>query len=240
MSTSAVPIEARSLFCRYVVNSIIFEPGASSFTITSEATARLTISGGGVVNNSGVPQSLVNQVDNRFNVGTLTFADGVTLGDLITVTNRGASRLNGKGAQINFTGKSSAGNATVVNELPTGYQGGKIDFYNTSTAATGTFINQGSQGQTFGGSISFHDNSTAGQATFDLQGAVYYFSSGGIMNFYDTSTAGRASFTLDGAVADLGSPGMLSFNNNSTAAHGRFTSTEAPMNHSRAVIMAAS
>src|SRR5262249_38716830 len=133
-------------------------------------------------------QALVNQTDDRFNLGTLTFADGAILGDLITITNKGASRLNGDGAQINFTANSSAGNATIVNELPTGFEGGKIDFYNNSTAATATFINQGSAGQTYGGRISFHDNSSAGQAAFDLQGSVYYFSSGGIMNFYDTST----------------------------------------------------
>jgi autotransporter-associated beta strand protein len=205
------------------VNSIVFDPGTSIFTVSAAATARFTIRGGKVVNNSGVTQFLVNEVDNSFNFSTLTLAEGATLGSLITVTNKGASRLNGNGAQINFTNNSSAGNAMIVNLLPTGYEGAKIDFYNSSTAGTGTFVNQGSAGQAYGGRISFHDNSTAGRATFDLQGAVYYFSNGGIMNFYDTSTAGRATFAVDGAAADLGAPGTISFYNNSTAAHGFFT-----------------
>ena len=42
------------------VNSIVFSPGGAMFTITSGVGAPLTISGTGIVNNSGVTQSFIS------------------------------------------------------------------------------------------------------------------------------------------------------------------------------------
>jgi fibronectin-binding autotransporter adhesin len=204
------------------VNGIIFEPGASAFTITFAANRLFTVGAGGLVNNSGTMQNFINQTDQQFDFGTLVFADGASAGNMVTITNQGASRLNGDGAQISFFGSSSAGSATIINELPRGYAGGKIDFYDTSTAGDATFVDQGSVGQTFGGRITFHNSSTAANASFEVQAATCVFCGSGNMQFSDDSTAGQATFVLEGGTFINSTGATVTFSNNSSAGEANF------------------
>src|SRR5438067_414619 len=45
------------------VNSIVFNTGASAFTITPNPSLTLTISGAGIINNSGTTQHFVTDID---------------------------------------------------------------------------------------------------------------------------------------------------------------------------------
>ena len=68
------------------VNGIVFNPGASAFTITNPRGAPvLTISGAGITNNSGIVQHFV------FNQGAaqITFLNSATAGSLTAYTNAG-------------------------------------------------------------------------------------------------------------------------------------------------------
>src|SRR3954454_7261062 len=60
------------------VNSIIFSPGASAYTITNSVNIFLTISGAGVINNSGVTENFVPTSDDH---GTaIFFSNSATAG----------------------------------------------------------------------------------------------------------------------------------------------------------------
>src|SRR6266536_42511 len=205
------------------VNGMIFEPSASAFTITFGPNHTFTVGAGGIVNNSGTTQNFVNKTDQQFEFGTLFFADGASAGNMVTITNQGASRLNGDGAQISFFDSSSAGSATIINELPRGYAGGKIDFFDTSTAEDATFVDQGSVGQTYGGRITFHNSSTAANASFEVQAATCVFCGSGNMQFSDDSTAGRGTFVLGGGTTLNTTGGTITLSDNSSAGEATFT-----------------
>ena len=64
------------------VNGIIFNAGASAFTITVGPTLTLTVSGAGITNNSGVTQNFVTMADiNGTQHGTIQFTNGATAGN---------------------------------------------------------------------------------------------------------------------------------------------------------------
>lgn len=156
------------------VNNIIFEPGASPFTITNPF-AEFNVSGMGIVNNSSVLQNFVNPSDEAGNAGLLRFTGSATAGDLITYTNEGAVHING--AMIQFEDSSTAGTAQFINIG--GLEGnegsvGVISFSGTSTAANGTFTNTADLAHDGFGKIEFHDNATAANGTFtNEQNGVY-------------------------------------------------------------------
>src|SRR5215510_3254627 len=102
------------------VNAIVFNPGASAFTITSPFFA-FTISGAGITNNSGVVQNFVSgptviNFTNNATAGSLTAftnTGDITFGDSATAGN--ASFTNNGG--LKFGATSTAGNATVTNNV---------------------------------------------------------------------------------------------------------------------------
>jgi len=87
------------------VSSIVYNPGASAFTITVAHDSALAISGPGVVNNSGITQQLVaDQGDNTSAPGNLTFTNSAAAGDATLVANAGTS-----GGVISFSQNSLGG-----------------------------------------------------------------------------------------------------------------------------------
>ena len=96
---------AVSLSAPIEVSSIVFNPGASAFTITVAHDSALAISGPGVVNNSGITQQLVaDQGDNTSAPGNLTFTNSAAAGDATLVANAGTS-----GGVISFSQNSLGG-----------------------------------------------------------------------------------------------------------------------------------
>jgi autotransporter-associated beta strand protein len=194
------------------VNSIIFSAGGSAFTITSGVGAPLTISGTGIVNNSGLTQSFVSPA-----ALSIFFTNGASAGEQTTFTNSGAGVSGGLGGLTQFSGTTSAGSATFTNfgtSQTGGATGGTTEFLDNATAGQGTFINNGGLATiAHAGMTMFHGNSTAGTGSFtNNQGVTISFP--GEIDFYDNASADRGVFTNNGTIV---------FHNSSTAANGTFT-----------------
>jgi hypothetical protein len=126
------------------VAEIVFNPGASDFTITSVPTTTLTVSGGGVINNSSVKQKVVLTTD-ATGAGALSFTHAASAGDQMSYTVNGTS---GAGAAF-------------------------LSFHDTSTAGTGSFATNGGNADLAGkGTIEFDDNSTADRGRFVNNGST--------------------------------------------------------------------
>jgi len=126
------------------LNDLVFNAGASAFTISAGrifpgADKTLNLSGAGITNNSGISQNFVA----TWGVGSGT---------------------------ISFSNSATAGSQTVFTADATNFFafiGGKIYFYDTSTAGSGIFTNNGGVDS---GRTEFHDSSTAGSSTFTSNG----------------------------------------------------------------------
>ena len=192
------------------VNSIVFNSGASAFTI-KDPTLTLTISGTGITNNSGTTQNVVADTDGAGNFGTIAFTNSATAGSLTAFIANGAT----------FVGASGA-------------SGGTMQFSGTSTAANGAFtINAAAPNPTAtpstnpsGGLLEFFDSSTAGNGTFAINAAMVDRAGPGIVNFFGTSSAGNGTFTLVGG-GTTGAGAQMNFHDSSTASDGIFTITVA-------------
>jgi len=104
------------------VDAIVFNPGASAYTIVDSAlpfpSDELFIEGAGITNNSGVTQNFVIAGDEGSNSeGFMTFNNNASAGNLTVFTNEGAIVGNGSGGILVFGGTSTATNSTFVTKL---------------------------------------------------------------------------------------------------------------------------
>ena len=166
------------------VNGIVFNPGASAFTIASNPAGvpEITISGVGITNNSGIVQHFVV---NR-GAAQIMFLNSVTAGSLTDFTSFGT---------MTFGGTSTADNATFTNNA-------FLNFTNTATAGDATFTNNST--------LIFDGDSTAGNGTFN-NGTLN--TSGGFIQFgevtSDAPTAGNGIFTNLGSPANTVGGGLV-------------------------------
>ena len=154
------------------LDSIVFQPDASGFTInTSSEFAGVLINGAGVINNSAFAQNFfVNAAGH--DQGALDFAGSASAGDAIY----------------------SEGGAAVGNSF-----GGTTSFFNTSTAGTATFfVNGGAANGAAGGGVIFFDSSTAGSAIFTINPGMVAGSTGGHVEFGHSSNADHATLFANG------------------------------------------
>jgi autotransporter-associated beta strand protein len=180
------------------VNGIVFNAGASAFTITASPTLQLTltISGVGITNNSGIAQNFVTAVDQPGNRGAIFFVNGATAGSLTTFINNGA-----------FAACTTCA--------------GETDFFNTSTAGNGTFImNGGAAANAAGGHMNFSSTSTAGNGAFTINGGAVSLAGGGLISFGDTTNAGNAILIVNGGLGG-GVGGLIQFSSASTGGTAR-------------------
>jgi autotransporter-associated beta strand protein len=191
------------------VDGIVFDAGASAFTITIDATdlpaLPLEFWGVGITNNSGTMQNFVVAFLNGSAAG-ITFLNG-TAGSLTAFTTIG-------GPSIDFFGTSTAGSATFTNNggIISGFRGGETSFNDSSTADNGTFINNGAAiTGPEGGLTKFRNTSTAGNATVIANGGVGE-GGGGSIQFYNDSTGGTARMEVFGNgfldISDHNPPGV--------------------------------
>jgi len=190
------------------VNSVVFNPGASQFTIAL-LTTTLTISGSGVTNNSGINQNFVP------GPGEIDFTNSATAGgsnvvftnagnvQFFNTSTAGSATFTNNGA-VKFFDTSTAGAVTLNNNA-------EILFQGSSTAGNGTFTNSG------GGSITFSDGTpTAGNATFTNTGGAVSGDGGGFIIFNSlnemTGTAGNGTFINNGGAVAGAFPGETLFN----------------------------
>jgi autotransporter-associated beta strand repeat len=190
------------------VDDIVFNPGASAFTIT--ATGALAIYGAGIANNSGVGQNFVSE-------GQIVFVNSGTAGSGTFFTNTGGS--------TQFFGTSTAGNGTFTNN-PVGFVPGRTEFWGSSTAGNGIFTNNGgaASGET-GGETVFFTTSTAGHGTFINNGAVSG-ARGGTVVFAPINgdgpfpTAGNATLIANGGLSG-GAGGLIALRQGSSGGTAR-------------------
>jgi len=175
------------------VNGIVFDQGASAFTISpTPFGSTLVLSGGGITNNSGIAQ---------------TFAL------LPTFTGPGL---------IQFGGSATAGRKTffVSNGVASG-PAPEIDFIDSSSAGSAAFTNNGALASGLPGClISFSGNSTAARAMITNNGATVAGAEGGITRFTDTSFAGNATLIANGG-SNGGDGGLIQFSDSADGVSAR-------------------
>ena len=188
-----------SLSANTEVNSIVFNPGASAFTITVSPNivpTALTITGAGIVNNSGITQNFATTVSAT---GQINFTNSATAGSSVVYTNSGGS--SGSEPRTHFTNTSSAGSASFISEGGSDrnhIQAGAVDFIDSATAANGTFSSNGGGKGALGGVVAFFATSTAANGNFTCEGGADTRAGGGLVQFGDTTSAGDAVFTCNG------------------------------------------
>jgi outer membrane autotransporter protein len=208
------------------VNGIVFNAGASAFTITASSGFTLTISGVGITNNSGITQNFVTSSGSsnpKFfePPGIIVFSNSATAGSNVTITNNGGVGTFGTGGITGFLDTSTAGNATITNNGGTrGGSGGITAFGDSSTAANATITNNGGARSGAGGITEFLDTSTAGNATITNNGGTFTGVLGGSTTFLDSSTAGNATLIANGGSGG-GLGGTILFEDDSTGGTAR-------------------
>jgi autotransporter-associated beta strand protein len=205
------------------VNSIIFTPAAGNpYTISAGPDVTLTISGVGVVNNSGIAQ---NFVTNGGQFGQISFTNNATAGNSTIFTNNHGVN-NFQGGHTFFFDTSSAGSGTFINKNGAvgGLFQGFTEFFDSTTAGKATIINNGSTMANFGngGGTGFLDSSSAGNATIINDGGMANNAGGGSTFFADSSTAASATVTNNAGMVSGASGGLTQFIGNATAANGVF------------------
>jgi autotransporter-associated beta strand protein len=206
------------------VNGIVFNPGASAFTITATPTySALVISGAGIANNSGVGQNFVTTALYQGGDSQIIFTNSATAGSGTFFTNNGPPSGGGSGI-TEFFGTSTAGNGTFTNNGGSGH--GVTEFFQSSTAGNGIFTNNGGAASgELGGATFFLESSTAGHGTFINNGGAVSGASGGEVVFETFGgpgipTAGNAMLIANGGL-DGGAGGLIDFRGHSSGSTAR-------------------
>ena len=183
------------------VNEVIFNAGASPFTINAAGAVGLTVSGIGITNNSGIPQNFVFPT-----FASINLINNATVGDMTFFTLKGGHGQKNDGGFAVFSDTASAGNGTFVlesPETPDANTGGGVVFRGNSSAGNGMFTLK------FASEMDFQDYSTAANGTFIVGGGVFFWplsggtvtagnglliiNSGGSVNFFAGSGGGNAT-----------------------------------------------
>ncbi|MGH8092851.1 MAG: beta strand repeat-containing protein [Chthoniobacterales bacterium] len=192
-----------SLSADVTVDSIIFNPGASAYTIAMNSLGTMTIDGAGIVNSSGVTQNFTT-LTGLNSTSLVTFSGSAKAGSMTTFVNTGNGNLSA--ASIQFLGSSSADGATFIDEGPMpGKKGasGTIIFSVRSTGGNATFINDG-------GGVTFYSGTTADHATFICNGGTRTAPTGGyVIMESGLITCDHAVFTLNGTDVPGGTGGSF-------------------------------
>jgi autotransporter-associated beta strand protein len=205
IATFAVSTQTSVMIDSFVeVAGVVFNAGANAYFITTSGIdpftdAELTISGAGIVNNSGKLQ---------------IFSSGFGASGIIRFTNSATA-----GSSTMFTNLPGY-------TLGLQHALGLTSFHDNATAGNGSFVNNGSNstdsgnGFFFGGSTEFHDSSTAGNGTITSNGGTVSGARGGQTDFFDTSSAANSSLIANGGTGG-GLGGEISFLANSLGGTAR-------------------
>ena len=161
-TTTAVSLSANT-----EVGGLVFNAAANDFTITANSGVALTISGLGIINNSGVIQRFVAAGGN----GAIRFTNGSTAGFNTSFTVEGGPATDGSFGAVEFHNGSSAGYATLTingGEV-SGAFGGSVQFFDSATAGHGIFIHNGTTIAGAGRAVTlFLDRSSAANGTLRI------------------------------------------------------------------------
>jgi hypothetical protein len=126
------------------VDSIVYNTGASAFTVTATPKFALTLAGAGIANNSGSAQNLVAATDDNGG-GEIVFTGSATAaGATITVNGATVEGFIFQGFLI-FADNATAGNATIILNagLVPHSAGGQCGFEDLGDGGTARFICNG-------------------------------------------------------------------------------------------------
>ena len=205
------------------LDSAVFNSGAPPYTLTIQIY-NLLFYGAGIVNNSGLVQSIVTPTVNN-NDADLFFYNSATAGNMTSFSTVGGF--------IAFFDTSSAGSATF--DLTSGFLQANMNFHDSSTAADAT-INASA-----GSVILFFDSSTGGNATLNLSTAAFAAFAGSNnaehmtgtciggnqvfpsqIDFEGFSSAGEGTFTTVGGSTSGEQGAFILFDNTATADNATF------------------
>lgn len=198
------------------VDTLQFNAGAPAYTFNinfAGGVARtVNITGGGIINNSGVQHTIA--VLGFFPFATLNFRNASVAANTIFYSQTNVAGSGGGGGEgaspggytatgIQFYDTSSAANALIYNNV-----GGMLRFNNSSTAGNATITHSNGSGYT-----EFHGTSNAGTATISVDAI-------GNITFFNDTSAQNAQLTSTNSEAILGTEGgRITFLQNSTAAN---------------------
>ena len=201
-----------------VLDSLVFDAGASAFTITCKARpergADLSFTGAGVTNNSAINQTFVTQVvEGVIGLGSISFFNDATAGNLTTIVNSSGPTGFSFGGITSFFDSSTAGDATIINEgSPALGQSGRLEFRDSTSAGNSFILNHGgTDAVTGGGETDFYDSSTADHVTAICNGGEADGAGGGVINFWSNSNAADGNFTINGGAGTKSFGGAVSF-----------------------------
>jgi autotransporter-associated beta strand protein len=201
------------------VSGIVFNAGASPFTVAISPPRTLSLTGVGITNDSGILQNFVADTDTNGNRGIVSFFNTATAGSLTVFTNNGSIGGSQDGGHTEFHDASSAGSGTFISNAASfnGFLGGQTEFHDSSSASNGVFIANG--GEFNGGMTQFFDFANAADGSFTTNGGSV---DGGSTFFFGGASAGSGTFTTNGAGISGGDGGETIFYGSSTADHGTF------------------
>ena len=209
------------------VNSLVFQPDASIYTIEPSGGTLLTLDGEGIINDSGAIQTFDLLVVTAGKGGAIQFDNTASAGTDTKFIVRGGMS-GGLGSTVLFDGSSSAGGGSYFIRSATSYtsRAGLAFFAGHSTAADGVFTNNGGEARrAAGGMIQFTEESTAGQATIFSEAGARPVAQGGLTQFLDNSSAENAFIMNYGAqISDGAAGGVTQFLDDSTAGNSMLTS----------------
>jgi autotransporter-associated beta strand protein len=201
------------------VATVHFETGSDAFTISDLADATLTISGAGILNDSGVEQNFVVGAPTSYS--TIWFRGTATAGSMTHFTVNPGNQPGGMGGQIWFWENSTAGDASFVTKGSSVSNGGYgyVEFFEQSSAANGTFLNEGSTSAASPGGATYVYEAFAGNGTFTNQPGTVAGAVGGATQITTSSSAENATLINNGATVAGAHGGSTSFYENSAAAN---------------------
>jgi len=201
---------------------IVFNPGASAYTITSRASFELQIAGEGIQNDSGITQNFVVSNEKFFaNVNAMEFTGRASAGSGTAFTVKGGTAGAALGGNLVFQSSSRAGEAAITVEGPSEAGGGQgnVTFGFAANAANSTITNMGGTiSGSPGGEVDFVFSSTANNATVINGGGTIPGALGGRTALAGTSDGGNAIIICNGG-ADFG--GSVEFQQDSTGGNVR-------------------
>ena len=200
-----------SLSANTEVSTIVFNSGASAFSITPNPLLLLTISGAGITNNSGMTQNFATTVDGSGHTSHIQFTNSATAGSATVFSNAAGFGITGSNGSEAFFNTSTAGSASFINS--SGEFGGAVFFLDSATAGIGTFTNNGAN--TF---VDFDNTATAANGTFTNNGGDSSNPSAGATFFLGSSSAGNGIFTNNSGQIRSAFGGFTGFYNAATAA----------------------
>lgn len=181
-----------------LLGSIVFEAGASPYTITASPQHSIEISGG-IMNGSGVAQNFRATVDDEGHSGAIIFASF-------------------------FPGNATAGTNTIFTaSARKGNSGdtGDVEFVYFASAEEGVFFNEGGEVDgSIGGHTRFFGHSNGGNAEITSKGGLVSGAGGGTTYFFNLSDARNATLIANGGV-NGGEGGQIIFSNSAKGANAR-------------------